>query len=258
MTHTLIIAEAACTWEGSLEAAFRSIEAAHACGADAWKTQWTSSIEKMAQRRGQASGEVYRRLLWPAEYHAKLKARCDAVGIEYMCTVFLPDDVAVIAPHVKRFKIAASECDWKEFLDLHILKGMPIILSRPFDKTVSYPFTDQVRSLLVVQKYPTPLEELRLSRLRAVAIPHPDGWKAYSDSTYYGLSDHTISLLTGALAVACGATIIEKHVRMHNTPESNPDYPHSLRMDSALEEGGDEIPFKQYVQNCRESERAMG
>ena len=262
MTHTFIIAEAAVTWERDLEQAYRSIDAAKACGADAWKTQWTSSIERMAQRRGQASGEVYRRLLWPAEYHALLAAHCQKTGIEYMCTVFLPDDVAVIAPHVKRFKIAARECTDAEFTEAH--HGRDVIMSRNKGQKVTAPIG--WRHLHCVSRYPTALEDLGLECLRARRLYgnlHPN-LPIYSDSLYHGLSDHATSLLTGALAVACGATIVEHHVRMYDTPPDNPDYPHSHSMEASFCrtaecDSPEFLPeFKVYCQNIREAERAMG
>jgi N-acetylneuraminate synthase/N,N'-diacetyllegionaminate synthase len=77
-----------------------------------------------------------------------------------------------------------------------------------------------------------------------------------------GLSDHTTSTLTGALAVAAGATIVEKHIRLHDTSQDCPDYPHSLCANEWSGPVGDVSlhhfnTFKQYVSNIREAERAL-
>ena len=254
MTHTFVIAEAACTWEGSLEEAGKSIKAAKACGADAWKTQWTSDHAAIARRRCEEMEEeleVYSLLAWPKEYHAQLKALCDLEGIEYMCTVFLPDDVEVIAPYVKRFKIAARESQDIGFIESH--------WTEPYDKKIIVSFNPGkwwpnlygehpvAQTLHCVSRYPTELCDLKLR---------------HGMHQHNGLSDHTTSLLTGALAVACGASIIEHHVRNWETPKDNPDYPHSHAMDArGIPPEGSMIeasPFAIYVQNIREAEQAMG
>lgn len=266
MDRTFVIAESGATWEADLEKAYRSIHAAAACGADAWKVQWVSDPEKMAARRNDPSlAAAYRRYLaWPREWHEKLKARCDAAGIEYMCTTYLQEDIETIAPLVKRFKVSSFEaCSW-DFVVAHLpyCSGeRSLIISNGLGKKPTHLHRDIV-NLYCVSGYPCPINELNLACLWE--------WCQLEDrrvSSYNGLSDHTTSTLTGALAVAAGAVVIEKHVRLLSTPTDNPDYAHSLIMNGdglkvfsdgnmLIEEGWP--PFADYVSNIREAERAMG
>ena len=259
MSKTFIIAEAGSSHDNDLAKAYRLIEAAKECGADAVKFQWTSDPFKMAKRRGvprvEETGHMYKSYLAkPVSWLESLKAHCDSVGIEFMCTVYLIEDIATIAPLVKRFKVSAFECQWLEFLNAHRTyagrndthsKWKQLIASLNPGKQIPPPEWDVLHC---VSEYPTPLERLKLSQSEI----GPDHWKA-------GLSDHTTSTLTGALAVAAGATIVEKHIRLPDTDKSNPDYGHSL-IATPLDEprySEKDYGFSTYVRNIREAERCM-
>ena len=254
MTKVFIIAEAACTWlHGGLEAAYRSIQAAKACGADAFKTQWTSDPEAMAMRRGVAR-DKYTRLGWGVDALPLLKAECDRVGIEFMCTVFIPKDACTIHPYLKRAKVAAFERNDRELINALRAHIKDIIISYNGDAPHQYG-SNGWSALYCVSEYPTPLESLKMGRFL-------DDQDEYG-RRYDGLSDHTTSVLTGAVAVGAGARIIEKHVRLSDTPETDPDYGHSLicewdtrfqYLSIAPQQG---TPFKQYVDNIREAERML-
>jgi len=256
MSKTFVIAEAACTWlHAGLEGAYKSIEAAKACGADAWKTQWTSDPEAMAMRRGVAR-DKYTRLGWAQECLPKLKAKCDEVGIEFLCTVFIEKDIAMISPYVKRFKISAFESRDKEFINAitpYSNEGCrPKIISVNDGNDAWWKGSAEIGfyTLRCVSHYPTNPEELRLSVLgETMAMT----WPTMEHSMcrrYDGLSDHTGHVLTGAVAVGAGARIIEAHVRMSDTPSSDPDFGHSHVLN--MEQG-----FPSYVKNIRLAESML-
>lgn len=216
------------------------------CGADAAKFQWTSDPAQMAERR-HGKREEFDVLAWPADWIPLLKAKCDEVGIEFMCTVFIPEDIATIAPFVKRFKVASAESGDAAFVNSHDAFLPKVTI-------VSYAFGSKVpgerirqHALHCVCSYPTPIEQANLGRL-------------HRGSNFTGLSDHTTSVLTGALAVAAGATVIEKHVRLHDTPIGNDDFPHSLDATCDYRHTEDCCAncFRAYVANIREAEKAMG
>ena len=257
---TFIIAEAALTWlHGGLEAAYRSIRAAKECGADAWKTQWTSDPVEMSRRRtggdrgaggpGVASirfvemASKYGRLAWDPAWLPLLKAECDRVGVEFLCTTFIPQDVETMGKYVKRFKVSAFESEDMGHLSAHGSKPVIVSVNPGKRKPVGLPGAS---FLWCISQYPAPPESLELSRLH-----HQDGLRPWD-----GFSDHTTSVLTGAVAVGAGARIIEKHVRLHDTPESDPDYGHSLICD-INSPPMEEIRFKQYVRFIREAERML-
>ena len=233
---TYIIAEAACTWlHSGLGGAAKSIKLAASCGASAWKTQWTSDHVAMEARRGAAPG-AYQRLSWPAAHHAVFKALCNEAGIDYLCTVFLPQDIPIIAPYVAKFKVSAFESADTELFDACADYEQSIISS----VNPSNGFNNANFYLYCVSKYPTPLEDLHL-------------FDAEFGDRCDGISDHSTSVLTGAVAVGAGATILEKHVMTHDTPHDDPDYGHSLILDT----DNREFSFRQYVQNVRDAEKMM-
>ena len=241
MTHTLVIAELGSSWrfgDDHLSNAYKLIDAVKACGADVAKFQWTSDPIAMAQRRGMPdAAKMYEKYLWyTVEWLHKLKGHCDKVGIEFMVTCYLEGDIIWIAPLVKRFKVSAFEAEWEEFLHAHP-KGCNMIVSLNPGKHIPPLKTNvQLDVLHCVSEYPTPLEHLGLER----AELGRDWWKS-------GLSDHTTSTLTGALAVAAGASIVEVHCRLDDTPSDNPDYPHSRNP----------TDLKTYIDNIRIAERAL-
>lgn len=246
----LVIAEPGMTWDRDLTQAFKLIDAAKACGSDVVKFQWTSSGKKLQERR-QVDPKyvaIYERgVQYPREWLEKLKGHCDSVGIEFACTTYLIEDIAVVAPLVKRYKISAYESTWYEFVRAH-----SHAITSCNDLNTAY----NVHSLghdplWCVSKYPTPVDALQIRYL------------AMEDSPFVGLSDHTANVLTGAAAVAAGARIVEAHIRLSDTEKENPDYRHSL-MAGFGKEWGEETqtkhhltPFAEYVQNIRTVERML-
>jgi sialic acid synthase SpsE len=235
-----------------LDNAYRMIRAAKECGADAAKFQWVSDYKELMKRRGETmdaeTERIYGYVHFPADWLALLKAECDRVGIQFGVTCYLPQDVAQIMPFTDFFKVAAKEVADDELrtkvqlaatVSPHVYgKEKPIYVST---NTHGHHWAN-CNLLQCVSKYPTPIDELKLSNQYA------DG-----DVQFSGLSDHTAHVLTGAVAVGAGARIIESHVRLHDTPKECPDYGHSLCMD------GDVPPpqYPIYVKFIREAERML-
>lgn len=232
---TFIIAEAGSSHDNDLQKAHRLIEAAKECGADAVKFQWTSDAQKMGLRRGVNYAMYYHYLEKPVSWLESLKAHADKVGIEFMCTVYLIEDIATIAPLVRRFKISAFESRWAEFLHAHDDFGKDVIASvnggNGLDQAC---FKVQTKVLHCVSEYPTPIDRVNLKALVYRAL-------------YDGLSDHTANVLTGSAAVAAGARILEFHCRLDDTSPANPDYGHSHAPES----------MRQYIANVRTVERML-
>lgn len=238
--RTLVIAEPGMTWDRDLDKAYRLIDAAKECDADVVKFQWTSNGRKIQERRkvDPKYAAIYERgVQYPASWLELLKGHCDRVGIEFACTTYLIEDIAVVAPLVKRFKVSAYESKWEEFIRAHD-PAKEIIISQNGPINTKRVGLIQ-RSLRCVSEYPTRLEKLNLSLIR--------------DLHFDGLSDHTANVLTGALAVAAGAKIVEAHIRLWDTPKDNPDFGHSL----VAEPASDEFSFSKYVSNIRLAEKAL-
>ena len=235
---TFVIAEAGSTHDGDHVKGALLIEAAVAAGANACKFQYWSSARRLADRRNAHDYlAIYERYQIWTGWIDVWKRICDSAGIEFMCTVYLPEDIPVIAPYVKRFKVASFEAGDEEFIREHWSYGKPIIVSTGMMDEGSYPVVGGCHYLHCVSAYPTPLDQANLSVLR-----EDDGeW-------YAGYSDHTHNILTGALAVAAGAHILEVHFRLDDTDPANPDYA------TALSPG----QLKDYIALVRQAEVMMG
>lgn len=254
-----IIAEAGACGDGDLSKMTCLIDNAKQSGADAIKFQWTSNASLMALQRGKAfeNGyvEVYGRYLqWPIEWHEQFARHCDDIGIHYLCTVYLADDIPVIANYVARFKVSsfeATDCNFiqahREFVndkrDLLISTGMCSAKDLSFlMRTCIRPsdLVPYVKFLHCTSSYPTPLDELNLRAIQSEG----NQWHIT------GYSDHSLPTFTqsGALAVAAGAEIIEAHLRHSKTEPNNPDLNHSMTVDQ----------FRSYVDQIHQAERAFG
>lgn len=253
MSRVFVIAECGSCWRfgDQLVSARRMIRLAKDCDADAAKFQWTSDAAAMAKRRELPNAEeMYRRYVhFPSDWLPELKAMCDNAGIEFMCTVYLPQDIPTIAPLVKRFKVSAFESEWKSFVFAHQNPYQETIVSSNPGKPAWY--GKEFKSLYCISEYPCSILQLGLSALSEEYWNPMNGFLLI-ERKYNGLSDHTTSVISGAVAVGAGATIIEKHVRLGDTPEDCPDYGHSLQLDCECGKC-----FPDYVANIREAEVMM-
>jgi len=249
MSKTFIIAEAGSSWQiglrqsGRLAHAIKCIKVAKHCGADACKFQWTSQPTEMAKRRHMTNPGAYAHLAWPEKWLHILAAECEQESIEFMCTVFLPVDVETIAPLVKRLKVASLEAGSKTFCQVCVDTKKPVLIStgaafmetfRDRHANLGWSSWGNVKVLHCIAAYPAPIEQMNLSCILRQGM--------------HGLSDHSGDLLTGALAVAAGAEIIEVHFRLWNTPQANPDYKHSH----------DPHGLGDYIDNIRKAELMLG
>lgn len=240
-----LIAECGSSHDSSWDKAVRLVQLAADCGFDCAKFQFFSDPDKLAARRNaDAYRDVYRRYQIPEEWLLKLSRLCVTHGIEFMATCYLEEDIAVVAPHVKRFKISSFEARDKAFLDAHkLFVGQPVIVSTGMMREVDVldllrPFIGAI--LHCTSAYPCPPSDVNLNWLKLYA-----GRRTLKP---LGLSDHTCNVLTGALAVAAGAEVVEVHIRLGDTDCANPDFSVSLSPTDA----------KEYVDNIRIAEQMMG
>jgi N,N'-diacetyllegionaminate synthase len=232
---TFVIAEAGSCHDGDIAQAFKLVTAAKEAGADACKFQWWSSAERLAERRNaQKYLPVYQKYKVPDVWLSWLHLACVANGIEFMVTCYLPEDIPFVDLWVKRFKVASFEAADEEFVKAHEQYNKEIIVSTGMSKG-RFPYSYGAHKLLhCVSAYPTPLDQANVG-------------VAYG-AIYDGYSDHTHNVLTGALAVAAGAKIIEVHFRLDDTDPENPDYA------TALSPG----QLKDYVYLIRQAEVMLG
>jgi sialic acid synthase SpsE len=231
---TFVIAEAGANHNRDFEQAKALINVAKESGADAVKFQTYSSDTLYSSNTPDFANltnipELIKSIELPREWQKELKLYCDEIGIEFMSTPF--DELAVqqlVDIGVKRMKIAGFESTDLRFVDMVASAGLPLIVSlgigsdfsiipRIRDIASKYGI-DDVTFLHCNNAYPTPAEDVNLSTIKTLAL----------DTRYRtGISDHTLSTLTPALAVAAGATVVEKHFTLSKRL-SGPDHPFAL------------------------------
>lgn len=255
-----VIADGGACHDGDCRKMIALVEAAAEAGCDAYKTQWTSRPVAMARRRGAAEADgyaaIYRRYLaWPEGWHSGLHDACRRVGIDYICTVFLPEDVEAIAPYVAKFKVASFEAEDFSLLGAirPVRDGRDVLIScgmQDWSDFLPEMYRAAVYSMFgttgsdviwmhCVSAYPAPMsaQHLRL-------FNQPVGLSGYSDHT------DPVETWTGAVALAVSRRVrfIEAHLRLDETDPANPDFPHAMTP----------AQFAQYVRTIRLAAVALG
>ena len=222
-----VIAEAGACHDGYMSVMRKMCYEAYEAGADAIKFQWTSDANAMAERRGKAKehgyASIYQKYLqWPYAWHDELQKLTVELGMEYLCTVYLPEDVRLVAPYVERFKVSSFESLDYEFISAHAPN-------------------DSWTLLHCVSSYPAPLCDLNLRSIFS-------SWT--TAAPLFGFSDHSEPqhTFTGALAVAAGAEIIEAHFKHEETDFHNPAAPHAMTVEQLTD----------YISMIRETELVVG
>jgi N-acetylneuraminate synthase/N,N'-diacetyllegionaminate synthase len=235
-----VIAEAGVNHNGDLALARKLIDVAAEAGVDAVKFQ-TFRAEKLvtfsakqAAYQTQNTGaeesqlEMLKRLELPYEAHEDLKAYAESKGLVFMSTPFDNEAIDFLFDlGVVIFKAGSGELTNLPYLKKMAAKGIPLILStgmavleeiRQAVDAVASTGNDQLALLQCTTNYPAPFED---ANLRAMATLHREF------GTVVGYSDHTEGIIAPVIAVAMGATIIEKHFTLDRTLPG-PDHKASL------------------------------
>lgn len=259
--RTLVIAEPGCTHEGSFDKLVQLLHVAADAGCDVYKPQWVSDPVAMCERRQMVNDptrpannpkfanaaeeyayylRAYSWLNFPIEWHGELKRTCVERGMQYACTVFLPQDVGTLRWLTDLTKVASFEAEDCELLR-EVINNRPareIVVSMGMGAQWSFPYWHP-KLLHCVSAYPAPVSAMNLAVIQGRRL------KQFSA---VGLSDHSRHLLTGAVAVACGAEVIETHFRLDDCDPDNPDYAVAFTP----------AEFRQYIQHIRDAELMLG
>lgn len=229
------IAELGVNHDGSVERAAELIDAAGQAGASAIKLQYFNAFRLLGsdarlaayQRHGGAADPVdlLEPLQLPLEDMTTLIDRAHAAGLHALVTLFSIEDVeSADELEWDGYKVASPDLVNRPLVERLAATGRPLILSTgassedEIRRTIGWLEGRVVGLLQCVSCYPTTEETAQLgaiAALRAIA-PGPVGY-----------SDHTTAVDTGALAVAAGATILEKHLTW-STSAPGPDHAASI------------------------------
>jgi len=219
-----VIAELSGNHNGDLERALRMMELAKNAGADAVKLQTytadTITIDHDAPEfkirgglwDGRTLYDLYQEAHTPWEWQSTLFEKGRELDIPVFSSPF--DETAV--SFLEKLQAPAYKVASFELVDLPLIEriaqtGKPMILSTGLAnleeiaaavETATANNSGQTAILHCISSYPAPPEEANLKTVIDLAqrfnIP-------------VGLSDHTMGSLSAITAVACGASIIEKH-----------------------------------------------
>ena len=226
MQTAFVIAEVGSNHCGSRTLARELIEASAKAGADAVKFQVFKRADVWTEPDARpAFTEIDEDFVMAA---AEI---CYAAGVEFMASVFNPEDVKWLSPYVLRWKIASPEANKPELLRALRETGKQVLASTG----VSDPPADTI-PMLCVSAYP--------AEASAYGIRE---WLYGASRPYvWGISDHTVGCGASAAAVALGARFVEKHVALAAQPPSPDDGPHALRPEA----------FAAFVRTIREASAA--
>jgi len=216
-----IIAELGSNWK-TFEDCKDACSIAKKCGADAIKFQLYSHQELFGHS-GRISAEM------PRDWIPLLASKCQAVGIEFMCTAFSVEGLKITDPYVETHKLASSEMNHVDMIRFLETCGKEIIVSTGgHTETDIQIVNNMLENAFVVflhceASYPSNHSNLRkILRLRELT-----GRPA-------GLSDHSLDVFNIPLmAFEYGADLLEKHYNPFNYTDT-PDAGHSLSSEDFL------------------------
>jgi N-acetylneuraminate synthase/N,N'-diacetyllegionaminate synthase len=195
-----IIAEIGQNHNGDMGLAFELINAAKESGADVAKFQLYDASNLFSRKNNE----------W-FEYNCKtelkqdqiniLAEECSRVGIEFMASVFDVERIKWLEDvGVRRYKVASRSIGDMALIKAIAATGKPLLISLGMWHESNFPSIEAdggVGFLYCISSYPALLDELHFGEV--------------DFERYVGFSDHTIGIHASQIALARGASILEKH-----------------------------------------------
>ena len=241
-----VIAEMSANHGGSLDTALEIVREAAKAGADCLKIQTytADSItidcdgEDFQIHGGLWDGyklyDLYTEAGTPYEWHRAIKEECDRCGIDFLSTPFDPAAVDFLEEiGCEAFKIASFELVDIPLIEYAAAKGKPMIISCGMSTVEEIQDAvdachrvgnDQIVLLKCCSEYPANWKDMHLANI-------PDMRSRFRVEV--GLSDHSEGSIAAVVAVAMGANVIEKHVKIDGVESADSKF--SMPMEAFAE-----------------------
>ncbi|MBP5518955.1 MAG: N-acetylneuraminate synthase family protein [Treponema sp.] len=223
-----IIAEIGTSHEGSIEKARSLVDAAADSGADTIKFQWVYADEILHPNTGIVhlpTGDIplyerFRQLECAPSFYKEMLEYVHSKGCKFCCSPFglkslqellqiKPDYVKIASPELNHYPMLKALAKYREKVGS---ENVPVILSsgvsrlEDIQKAIKIVGTDNVSLLHCITSYPAPESEYNLKVIETLSNQF---------SIECGVSDHSLDpILVPCLSVACGGTVIEKHITL--------------------------------------------
>ena len=221
-----IIAEMSGNHNGSIENAYKLIDAAFDSGANAVKLQTYTAEQLTIDAKGGLfdindnkslwNGEnlfkLYKKAYTPLEWHEKLFKYAENKGIIIFSSVFDESGVDFLEKlNVKAYKIASFENNHYPLLKKVAKTGKPVIMSTglstisQLEKSIKILKDNGCKNLILLKCTSTYPASPKNSNLKTIPV------MAKLFDCQVGLSDHTLGIGVPIASITFGATVIEKH-----------------------------------------------
>lgn len=232
-----IIAEAGINHNGDMELAKKMVLAAKEAGVDAVKFQTfhaeefiqdkttTYTYKSQGKEVTESMLEMFKRNEFTVDEWKEIKCFCAEQNMIFLSTPQNVSDLKLLLD----IGIDAIKVGSDDFVNIPLVKryareGLPVLLSCGMAnkeeiertmKTVRDNNECPIVLFLCTSQYPTPPEDVNITRLVTLEEKYPD--------VILGLSDHTQGAEAAVMAVALGARVFEKHFTLsHDLP--GPDH----------------------------------
>lgn len=216
----LVIAEVGINHEGCLKTAFEMVDAAAKAGVEVVKHQThIISDEMSSEAKGVIPGnsedsiyDIMDRCCLSEEEEIKLKEYVESKGMIFLSTPFSRAAVERLERmQVSAYKIGSGECNNYPLLEVIAGYRKPVIMSTGMNSiesikkavTIFKKHNTPLCLLHTTNLYPTPDHLIRIGAMTELQEVFPD--------MVVGLSDHSVDNIACLGAVACGASVLERH-----------------------------------------------
>lgn len=232
-----VIAEAGSSHDGRLDQALMLVMYAAWAKCSAVKFQVFKAEQIAARRHAGAYIKNYRQYEVPSEWLPKIRESCINHKIDLILSVYSVEDLPTAVAYADYIKVASFEAQDTELISAVSKSEKPVIISTGMSSHDELCDLAEWRSrgsnlravLHCISCYPSRMQDLRLQTIGMYDLD--------------GFSDHSANVRVGGLAVACGAKMLEVHLKLFTTAQCNPDYGHSL----------DPTQLKEYVGYAKEA-----